>query len=564
MAYNPSNPLIVQGDKTVLLEVNHIQYEEARNELSRFAELEKSPEYIHTYRITPISLWNAASSGLSAKEILEVLEKFGKFDLPQNVRADIEDTVQRFGRIRMERYNGELVLVSEDRYLMAEIAAIKKVASYITDSSNPYRFTIEKSARGHIKHLLIKIGFPVQDLAGYTDGAHFNMAFRQFDYNGNRFWLRDYQREAVDIFHAGGSVNGGSGVIVLPCGAGKTIVGMGVMDRLKCETLILTTNITALRQWKNELLSKMTISEDCIGEYSGEIKEIKPVTITTYQILTHRNDKSGNFPHLELFNRKDWGVIIYDEVHLLPAPVFRITAEIQTKRRLGLTATLVREDGLEEDVFSLIGPKKYDMPWKALESQGWIANASCTEVRVPMIDSLRMEYAISDSRQKFRIASENAGKIPVVRKLLEKHKDDHILIIGQYIDQLNILSEELGAPIITGKTPNNERIKLYDDFKEGVIKILIVSKVANFAIDLPDANVAIQISGTFGSRQEEAQRLGRILRPKPGENQAFFYSIITAESKEQFFAANRQLFLTEQGYRYDIINPDCLEEKLFE
>lgn len=563
MAYNPSNPLIVQGDKSVLLEVNHVRYEEARDELSRFAELEKSPEYIHTYRISPLSLWNAASSGLNAEDIIGVLEKFGKFDLPQNVRADIEDNVKKFGKIRLERYNGELVLVSEDRYLMAEIAANKKVASYITDNTNPYRFTIDKGSRGHIKHLLIKIGFPVEDLAGYSDGAHFDLAFRQFDCSGNRFHLRDYQREAVDIFYAGGSDTGGSGVIVLPCGAGKTVVGMAVMDKLKCETLILTTNITALRQWKNELLDKMTVSEDSIGEYSGEIKEIKPITITTYQILTHRNDKAGDFPHLDIFNKKDWGVIIYDEVHLLPAPVFRITAEIQAKRRLGLTATLVREDGLEEDVFSLIGPKKYDMPWKTLEGQGWIASASCTEVRVRMPESLRMEYAISDSRQKFRIASENTEKIPVIRKLLEKHKSDHILIIGQYIEQLNILTEEIKAPIITGKTSNDERIKLYSAFKKGMIKILIVSKVANFAIDLPDANVAIQISGAFGSRQEEAQRLGRILRPKPGENQAYFYSIVTAESKEQEFAANRQLFLTEQGYKYYIVNPDCMEETFY-
>jgi DNA excision repair protein ERCC-3 len=442
---------------------------------------------------------------------------------------------------------------------MAEIAANKKVAPYITDISNPYKFIIDKGSRGHIKHLLIKIGFPVEDRAGYSEGAHFEMTFRrQSGCNSIRFDLRDYQREAVDIYHAGGSDIGGSGVIVLPCGAGKTIVGMAVMEKLKCETLILTTNITALRQWKNELLDKMTITEDCIGEYSGEIKEIKPVTITTYQILTHRNDKESDFPHLSIFNKKDWGVIIYDEVHMLPAPVFRITAEIQAKRRLGLTATLVREDGLEEDVFSLIGPKKYDMPWKTLESQGWIANAICSEVRVKMPESIRMEYAISDSRQKFRIASENTDKITVIRKLLEKHKSDHILIIGQYIDQLIILAQELEAPIITGKTSNDERIRLYNDFKKGRIKILIVSKVANYAIDLPDANVAIQISGTFGSRQEEAQRLGRILRPKPGDNQAFFYSIVTAESREQEFAANRQLFLTEQGYRYYIITPNCI------
>jgi DNA excision repair protein ERCC-3 len=549
MAYVPSNPLIVQGDRSVLLEVDHIKYEEARDELIRFADIEKSPEYIHTYRITPLSLWNAASSGMNAENIIGVLEKYGKFDLPQNIRADIEDNIKRFGRIRLERHKDELVLRSEDKYLMAEIAANKKVSVYLKDITDPYRFTIDKGSRGYIKHLLIKIGFPVEDLAGYSDGTRFDLALR-----GTSFCLRDYQKEAADVFHAGGSDKGGSGVIVLPCGAGKTVVGMAVMDKLKCETLILTANITALRQWKSELIDKMTVPEDCIGEYSGEIKEIKPVTVTTYQILTHRSDKTGDFIHLDIFNKKNWGVIIYDEVHLLPAPVFRITAEIQSKRRLGLTATLIREDGLQEDVFSLIGPKKYDMPWKTLEHKGWIASATCTEVRVRMPESLRMEYATSDNRRKFRIASENVDKIPVICKLLQKHNSDHILIIGQYIDQLNILAEEIKAPIITGKTSNDERIKLYDEFKKGLIKILIVSKVANFAIDLPDANVAIQISGTFGSRQEEAQRLGRILRPKAGLNQACFYSIITAESKEQEFAANRQLFLTEQGYRYYIVD----------
>ncbi len=560
MAYNPSNPLIVQGDKSVLLEVKHSLYEEARDELSRFAELEKSPEFIHTYRISPLSLWNAASSGLSAEYIIDALEKYGKFDLPQNVRADIDDNVKKYGKIRLECYNNELVLSSEDRYLMAEIAANKKIALYITDNSNPCRFTIDKGSRGHIKHLLIKIGFPVKDLAGYSAGTHFDLSFKQSDEFVQRFSLRDYQIEAIDVFHAGGSDSGGSGVIVLPCGAGKTVVGMAAMDILQCETLILTTNITALRQWRDELLDKMTISEDCIGEYSGEIKEIKPVTITTYQILTYRNDKSGEFHHLDIFSKKDWGFIIYDEVHLLPAPVFRITAEIQAKRRLGLTATLVREDGLEEDVFSLIGPKKYDMPWKTLESKGWIACASCTELRVRMPDCIRMDYAISDSRQKFRIASENPEKIPIIKRLLEKHRSDHVLIIGQYIEQLNMIAEEIKAPIITGKTSNDERIRLYNDFKKGLIKVLIVSKVANFAINLPDASVAIQISGTFGSRQEEAQRLGRILRPKQGENRAYFYNLVTAESREQEFAANRQRFLTEQGYRYHIINPDYLDE----
>lgn len=592
MAYNPKNPLIVQGDKTILMEVDNEFYEAVRDEVAGFAELEKSPEHIHTYRVSPLSLWNAASSGMKAEEIIDVLEKYGKFDLPQNVKRDIEDNVARYGKVRLVRRNreqpagglspwkeqpagypalkeglqpadervftdrlqqsDELLLVSDDRYIISEIAGNKKVQPYLKGRKDDFTLAVDPAVRGHIKHALIKIGFPVEDMAGYIPGTHFDIELRKVTAEGREFKLRDYQRQAVDVFYAGGSSKGGSGVIVLPCGAGKTVVGMMAMGKVKTETLVLTTNITALRQWKQELLDKTSISEEYIGEYSGEVKEIKPVTITTYQILTHRKDKDESFPHFEIFNKKDWGLIIYDEVHLLPAPVFRITAEIQARRRLGLTATLVREDGLEEDVFSLIGPKKYDVPWKVLEKKGWIACANCTEIRVPMPENIKMAYAVSDSREKFRIASENHKKMEVIDSLLEKHRDDNVLIIGQYIDQLNNIAEKVNVPVITGKTPNHERIRLYEDFKRGRLKTLVVSKVANFAIDLPDANVAIQVSGTFGSRQEEAQRLGRILRPKPGDNVAHFYSVVTTDSKEQDFAANRQMFLTEQGYKYYI------------
>lgn len=552
MGYQPENPLIVQGDKTVLLEVNNPCYEEVRDEIAQFAELEKSPEYMHTYRISPLSLWNAAASGMSSEQVVAVLQRYSKFELPQNVLQEIEDQVSRYGKLKLVQEDGRLLLTSQDRYLLQEIINMKQVQPYLLEQQDPHRLKVDPAMRGNLKHTLIKLGFPVEDLAGYAPGAPFDFSLCRQTAAGDLLQLRDYQHQAVDAFYARGSERGGSGVIVMPCGAGKTITGMGIMDQTRCETLILTTNITALRQWKEELLDKTTIPADSIGEYSGERKEIRPITLTTYQILTYRSNKEEVFPHLALFNEKDWGLIIYDEVHLLPAPIFRVTAELQAKRRLGLTATLIREDGLEDDVFSLIGPKKYDVPWKVLEKEGWIASASCFEIRIPMPESLKMDYAVSDSRKKFRIASENEEKFQVISQLMEKHREDNVLIIGQYVEQLNQIAEKLEMPLITGKTPNQERIRLYEQFKQGEIKTLVVSKVANFALDLPDAGVAIQVSGTFGSRQEEAQRLGRILRPKAGDNMAYFYTLVTAESREQDFAANRQLFLTEQGYRYFI------------
>jgi len=552
MSYNPNNPLIVQSDRTILLEVDNPLYPDARDGVARFAELEKSPEHIHTYRITPLSLWNAAASGMTAEQILSVLERFSKYDIPQNIRTEIVEYTSRYGRIKLQKIDGKYVLVSPEAPLIAEIWHNKTVRRFLKEQLDEHTILIDPYMRGHVKQALIKIGFPVEDLAGYVEGDFLSIDFLTRTRSGKDFHLRPYQLEAIDTFYAGGSALGGSGVIVLPCGAGKTIVGMGVMTKLQTQTLILATSTVAVRQWIRELLDKTTLSEDQIGEYTGEAKGIRPVTISTYQILTYRKKKSDEFLHFSLFNERNWGLIIYDEVHLLPAPVFRITAELQAKRRLGLTATLVREDGREDDVFSLIGPKKYDVPWKTLERQGWIATATCTEIRTNLPDEFRMPYAVSSRRQQFRIASENPRKFDILLRLVEKHKGDRILIIGQYIDQITQIATALKAPLITGKTPVRDREKLFESFRKGEIDLLVVSKVGNFAIDLPDANVLIQVSGTFGSRQEEAQRLGRILRPKSDGSMAHFYSLVTRDTKDQDFAANRQLFLTEQGYTYEI------------
>jgi len=560
MAFAPDKPIIVQSDRSILLETENPAFEDARDALASFAELVKSPEHIHTYRITPLSLWNAAASGITADEILQGLERYSKYEVPQNIITEIKENISRYGRLKLyKQANGPLVLESEDALLIAELLNQKSLQPFITGSPDMKRIFVKPDERGNLKCALIKIGFPVEDLAGYVDGAPLEMQLRPKTLSGHDFSLRRYQKESVDAFYAGGTNRGGSGAIVLPCGAGKTIVAIGVMNMLQTQTLVLTTNTVALRQWKDELLDKSTLTEDQIGEYSGDLKEIKPVTIATYQVLTYRKTKDGPFIHFSLFDEGQWGLIIYDEVHLLPAPVFRATASLQARRRLGLTATLVREDAREDDVFSLIGPKKYDVPWKVLEKQGWIAQALCTEIRVRMPEEERYRYAISDKRTKFRIASTNPSKIHLCEMLIERHKEDNVLVIGQFLDQLKVLSKHFKAPIITGRTATRERQRLYGDFKTGKIKLLIVSKVANFAIDLPDANVAIQVSGTFGSRQEEAQRLGRILRPKKNSNLvARFYSLVSRETCDQDYSVKRQLFLTEQGYRYEIL----VEEQL--
>ena len=567
MEYRADAPLIVQGDRTVLLEVNNSDYEEARDHLARFAELEKSPEYIHTYRISSLSLWNAAAAGLGAVEILEGLHRFTKYPIPENVAFEIKEAIRRYGRVRLTRdpYDDtRLRLLSDDELLLVELERNRYVKEYILNRIGSHTLQVPAARRGHVKQALVKAGYPAEDLVGYVPGESLTFDLLANGVDDGKFHVRDYQQEAAEIFWANGADAGGAGVVVLPCGAGKTIVGMVAMEKIQAHTLILTPSTVAARQWREELLEKTNLPEEMIGEYTGQRKEIRPVTVTTYQILTHhkRGTKGKNlpmekeFPHFSLFNEGNWGLIIYDEVHLLPAPVFRITAELQARRRLGLTATLVREDEREEDVFSLIGPKKYDVPWHDLERQGWIAPALCYEIRVDMPEAQRIKYIAEDRRKKYRVAADNPQKLKILDELLAYHEGDQILIIGMYLDQLENIAKRYDYPIITGKTKVHEREELYSQFREGEIKALVVSKVANFSIDLPDASVAMQISGTFGSRQEEAQRLGRILRPKSDGRQVYFYSIVSKETVDQEFSANRQRFLTEQGYRYLILYGD--------
>ena len=558
----PSGPLIVQGDMTILLEVAHPIYAEARDRIAPFTELLKSPEHVHTYGISHLSLWNAASSGHDASEVLSTLRKYSRFELPHNLVTEVETFMERYGQVRIMREDGQLVLETIDPALMSEILNHRQIAPYIDKPIDDRRATLFPHTRGMVKMALTNIGFPAEDLAGYVTGAPLEVSVRSTTLEGKPLNLREYQRDAGQVFHAGGSEKGGSGVIVLPCGAGKTLVGLSTMAKCGCHTLILTTNVTAARQWIREILDKTTLRADQVAEYTGDNKQIAPVTVATYQIITYRKRQSEDFPHFEIFSKNNWGLIIYDEVHLLPAPVFRISADMQATRRLGLTATLIREDGRQKDVFSLIGPKKFEVPWKVLEQQGWIATATCTEVRVSLRAEEKMAYAMADLRKKMALAASNPEKTKVVKELIAKHKTDRVLIIGQYLEQLDLLAAVLKVPLITGSTPNSEREVLYKEFRDGRIETLMVSKVGNFAVDIPDANVLIQISGTFGSRQEEAQRLGRVLRPKSNGSLAHFYTIITKDTKEQEFGMNRQLFLTEQGYSYAIVdwNKSVLEE----
>jgi DNA excision repair protein ERCC-3 len=501
--------------------------------------------------MTSISLWNAASAGVKSADILASLEKYSKYPISGTVIARLTQISDRYGKVRIRKEHGELFLETDDKFIMAQLCADKSVFKFFVDVPQDNRVKIDAVFRGHIKQALMNIQFPPEDLAGYADGEAL-----LFDLKSDVFQSRDYQLAAVSAFRAGG--RGDHGVVVLPCGAGKTIVGLEVMAALKTETLILTTSITAVRQWINELVHKTNIDPELIGEYSGEKKDIKPITISTYQIISAKT-KTGEQKHFNLFSKRNWGFIIYDEVHTLPAPVFRITAELQAKRRLGLTATLVREDGHEADVFALIGPKRHEIGWKVLEGQGWIAQAECFEMRIPMPDELKMPYAVASKREKFRIAAENPDKFAIIHKLLVKHEGAHILIIGVYLEQLERIAKKFSVPLITGKTNNKDRETLYGCFKRGEFSVLVVSKVANFAIDLPDANVAIEVSGSFGSRQEEAQRLGRILRPKKGENKAYFYTLVSRDTREEDFSMHRQLFLTEQGYPYKIIDQEVVQ-----
>lgn len=550
---DPTNPLIVQSDSSLLLEVYNNKFEEARNELVKFAELVKSPEHIHTYQISSISIWNASAMGIKFEEIVAVLHKYSKFDVPQNVVETIRIIYSRFGKVELlkDTTDESVILHIKDSKIELEAFSMDKLKKYLFNKISDGKYKIDILRRGDLKVDFFNQNIPIYDIAGYTPGDPLEINIVKHTKTGKDFVLRQYQKLATDAFYQSGTDLGGHGTIVLPCGSGKTIIGIDILTRIKSYTLILATSVASVHQWIKEILDKTDITEDMIGEYTGDKKEIKPITVSTYQILIYRKDKESPFPHLGIFQAQNWGLIIYDEVHLLPAPIFKITSGIQSKRRLGLTATLIREDGHEKDVFCLIGPKKFDTPWKVLEKQGWISEARCYEIKIPLLEEQTIDYLTSDLKSKFTIAAQNPLKLLVIKDLLTKYQDQHILIIGHYIDQLKTISEELNIPLITGKTPNSMRDELYKKFREGEIKALVVSKVANFSIDLPDANVLFQVSGTYGSRQEEAQRLGRILRPKK-HNVSYFYTLTTKDSIEEEYAHKRQRFLTEQGYNYEI------------
>jgi len=554
-------PLIVQGDRSILLDVHTPESDDARFALIPFTELEKSPEHMHTYRISHLSLWNAASAGMTVPQIIGVLTKYSRYPLKESVVTWMTETIARYGKIilRPSDYEDCLYLIVENNLIFKELSNLSTMKKYIIrESEEDLAFLINILDRGVVKQALLHQGWPCKDEVPLKDGDAFPIELKDVASSGKKLEIRDYQKEASECFVGKKAVGTGFGTIALPCGAGKTVVGLVVMAELKVETVILTTNISAVYQWKREILDKTDIKESDIGIYSSAEKNIRPITIATYQILTWRENTYSPFVHFKIFKERNWGLIIYDEVHLLPAPVFRITAELQIVRRLGLTATLVREDGHEGDIFSLVGPKRFDVPWKDLEQKGWIAKAYCIEVNVDLETNKEMEYAVASMREKYRIASENKNKIPLIKRILERHKEDSVLIIGQYISQLEEIKKEIGAPILTGKSSTKMREALYEDFRRGKVKVIIVSKIANFAIDLPDASVAIQISGSYGSRQEEAQRLGRILRPK--EKSSFFYTITTKDTVERDFAEKRQKFLAEQGYDYTVLTNKNIEE----
>ncbi|WP_225755157.1 DNA repair helicase XPB [Actinotalea sp. Marseille-Q4924] len=540
-------PLIVQSDKTLLLEVDHPAAEACRRAIAPFAELERAPEHVHTYRLTPLGLWNARAAGHDAEQVVSVLLEHSRYPVPHALLVDVAETMSRYGRLQLVSHPTHgLVLHALDRPVLEEVLRSRKTAGLVGARLDDDDVVVHASERGRLKQVLLKLGWPVEDLAGYVDGeAH------PIDLVTEGWSLRPYQEQAVDNFF-----HGGSGVVVLPCGAGKTLVGAGAMARSGTTTLILVTNTVSARQWRDELLRRTSLTEDEIGEYSGARKEVRPVTIATYQVLTMR--RKGVYPHLELLDARDWGLILYDEVHLLPAPIFRMTADLQARRRLGLTATLVREDGREDEVFSLIGPKRFDAPWKDIEAQGYIAPAECVEVRLTLPDRDRLLYATAEPEDKYRVAASAPGKNTVVEQLVAKHADEQVLVIGQYLDQLELLADHLDAPLITGETPVRERQRLFDAFRSGEVRRLVVSKVANFSVDLPEAAVAIQVSGSFGSRQEEAQRLGRIMRPKADGRTAHFYAVVARDTVDQEFAAHRQRFLAEQGYAYRIVDAEDL------
>lgn len=559
MSQFDDKPLIVQSDLLVLLDESKSEVNHAREKLALFADTVKRAGSIHTYQITALSLWNAAAAGIHADDIVEWLTQLGRYELPFQAETTVRKLMGRYGRLRLSM-DSDRLLMQGDSSILAELSQFSTIMNWVKSGSESETWEIEASSRGVFKQELTRLGYPVIDLAGYHSGEELSVQLRSNTMKNQRFDLRDYQQTAVDLFYKEGTVQGGSGVIVLPCGAGKTIVGIAALARLSRATLILTSNSTSVKQWKDELLDKTSLTDWDVGQYCGTLKQVRPVTIATYTILTHRKSKEGSFSHMKLFSERDWGLIIYDEVHLLPAPVFRMTADIQATRRLGLTATLVREDGCAGDVYSLIGPKQFDMQWKIAEAGSYIAAVTCTEIRVPLRKEAEASYRAASARGKFRLAAENPRKMDIVKKLLQEHAGKPTLVIGQYLNQLHKIAQKLGAPLLTGEIPQAERQLLYDRFKSGEISVLIVSKVANFAVDLPDAQVAIQLSGSFGSRQEEAQRIGRLLRPKKENNTAWFYTIVTDETKETEFAMKRQIFMLEQGYHYNRLSISLEED----
>ncbi|GAA4414951.1 DEAD/DEAH box helicase [Georgenia halophila] len=543
----PDGPLIVQSDKSLLLEVDHDDAKEARRAIAPFAELERAPEHVHTYRLTPLGLWNARAAGHDAEQVVDALVRFSRYPVPHTLLVDVAETMDRYGRVQLVKHPTHgLVMHALDKPVLEEVLRSKRTKGMLGDRIDDEDVVVHPSERGRLKQALVKLGWPAEDLAGYVDGEAHEITLDQGDWH-----LRPYQEEAVDTFW-----HGGSGVVVLPCGAGKTLVGAGAMARSSTTTLILVTNTVAARQWREELIQRTSLTDDEIGEYSGSRKDVRPVTIATYQVLTTR--RKGAYAHLELLDANDWGLIVYDEVHLLPAPIFRMTADMQARRRLGLTATLVREDGREDEVFSLIGPKRYDAPWRDIEAQGYIAPAECIEVRLTLPESDRLTYATAEPEERYRLAASAPGKIGAVKQILARHPGDQTLVIGQYLDQLDELAEALDAPLITGQTTVAMRQRLFDEFRTGEIPVLVVSKVANFSIDLPEASLAVQVSGSFGSRQEEAQRLGRLMRPKADGRTAHFYAVVARDTVDQDFAAHRQRFLAEQGYAYTILDGEDL------
>ncbi|WP_042160087.1 DNA repair helicase XPB [Paenibacillus gorillae] len=551
MLESQDGPLIIQSDMTVLLDNMHPMSEEARDQLGLFAEMLKRPGNWHTYRITALTLWNAAAGGMGAVDAITILTRYGRYGLPAFAESSIRRLMDRYGKLRMERC-GERLLLCGSSELLDELLEKKELEAWRKTRTGSEELEVCPEDRGMLKQELTRLGYPVVDLAGYHAGESLTIELRSATRQGKPFTLREYQQQAVERFYREGTVQGGSGVIVLPCGAGKTIVGIAALVQHRSAALILTSNATSVKQWKEELLDKTTLQSSDVGEYTGVTKQVRPITIATYQILTHRKSKDELFRHMKLFSERDWGLIIYDEVHLLPAPIFRMTAEIQATRRLGLTATLVREDGCAEDVFSLVGPKQYDLLWKSVEAKGHIAAVTCTEIRVPLDQGITELYHSAENKSKLRLAAENPGKLNVIKRLLSRHEGTPTLIIGQYLQQLHRIAETLDVPVITGELPIQERQQLYDRFRAGDVPVLAVSKVANFAVDLPDAAVAIQVSGSYGSRQEEAQRIGRILRPKQGRNEAWFYTIVSDGTNETEYALRRQLFMVEQGYHYEL------------